>query len=261
MQAVGLSPTLLGMFAQSFDRNDVMPFGLRRDGALAAPNDQVVGPIARTLCAALHRSTLGVLDTQPGGGPADFYRGTLTNHYSRIVHQHMVDGKAYGFAFDDVLAQESLVHDGVGRWEWRNTRRRPCRELALLFRGDGEEMLVIQAAWTHARLARLSSIAHSQENRENLQAVHEACDRAANTFRRQMLALAEYRRPAQANSFVAIRQANVASQQVVQNVEPQAPSPQDRRTSYGAPASSSANRSSATQSVSSQSRVVSVGAL
>ncbi|MGC4891933.1 beta-1,3-glucanase family protein [Micromonospora sp. DT227] len=85
------------------------------DGALAAPNDLVVGPIARTLCAALHRSTLGVRDVQPSGGPADFYRGTLTNHYSRIVHANMVDGKAYGFAFDDVLNQESLVHDGDPR--------------------------------------------------------------------------------------------------------------------------------------------------
>ncbi|SCG74143.1 glycoside hydrolase family 64 protein [Micromonospora coxensis] len=85
------------------------------DGALAAPNDLVVGPIARTLCAALHRSTLGTLHTQPGGGPADFYRGELTNHYSRIVHANMVDGKAYGFAFDDVQAQESLVHDGDPR--------------------------------------------------------------------------------------------------------------------------------------------------
>ncbi|MEV4727270.1 beta-1,3-glucanase family protein [Micromonospora humida] len=85
------------------------------DGALAAPNDQVVGPIARTLCAALHRATLDTITTQPGGGPADFYRGTLTNHYSRIIHQHMVDGRAYGFAFDDVLAQESLVHDGDPR--------------------------------------------------------------------------------------------------------------------------------------------------
>lgn len=85
------------------------------DGALHAPNDQVVGPIARTLCAALHRSTLGVIDTQPGGGPADFYKGAVTNHYSRLVHQNMVDGKAYGFAFDDVQAQESLVHDGDPR--------------------------------------------------------------------------------------------------------------------------------------------------
>ena len=82
------------------------------DGALGAPNDMVVGPIARTLCAALHRSTLGRLDTQPSGTAADFYQGTLTNHYSRLVHQNMVDGRAYGFAFDDVQAQESLVHSG-----------------------------------------------------------------------------------------------------------------------------------------------------
>ncbi|KQV77919.1 glucan endo-1,3-beta-D-glucosidase [Nocardioides sp. Root122] len=85
------------------------------DGSLGAPNDQVVGPIARTLCAALHRSTLGRLDTQPSGTAADFYQGSITNHYSRLVHQNMVDGRAYGFAFDDVQAQESLVHSGDPR--------------------------------------------------------------------------------------------------------------------------------------------------
>ncbi|MEV6637641.1 beta-1,3-glucanase family protein [Actinoplanes sp. NPDC051470] len=85
------------------------------DGALGAPNDQVVGPIARTLCAALHRSTLGTIDNQPGGTAADFYHGSLTNHYSRVIHQNMVDGKAYGFAFDDVQNQESLVHSGDPR--------------------------------------------------------------------------------------------------------------------------------------------------
>ncbi|GLW66905.1 hydrolase [Actinomadura rubrobrunea] len=81
-------------------------------GALFAPNDQVKGPIARTVCAALHRSTLGAIDTQPSYDAADFYRGSLTNHYSRIIHEHMVDGKAYGFPFDDVAGFESLVHDG-----------------------------------------------------------------------------------------------------------------------------------------------------
>jgi hypothetical protein len=82
-----------------------------------------------------------------------------------------------------------------------------------------EEMLVVQMAWAHARLARLSAIAHNQEQRGNVQVVHDACDRAANTFRRQMLALAEYRRPPQSNNFMAIRQANLANQQVVQNVQ------------------------------------------
>ncbi|MEU8813549.1 beta-1,3-glucanase family protein [Actinoplanes sp. NPDC048796] len=85
------------------------------DGALAAPNDQVVGPIARTLCAALTRTTLGRLDTQPSGTAADFYQGAPANLYAKVIHQNMVDGKAYAFAFDDVQNQESLVHDGDPR--------------------------------------------------------------------------------------------------------------------------------------------------
>ncbi|GLZ11554.1 hypothetical protein Acsp04_17890 [Actinomadura sp. NBRC 104425] len=84
-------------------------------GALFAPNDNVQGPIARTVCAALHRSTLGTIDTQPSYDPSEFYRGSLTNHYSRIIHANMVDGKAYGFPFDDVGNFESLVHNGDPR--------------------------------------------------------------------------------------------------------------------------------------------------
>ena len=44
------------------------------DGALRAPNDQVVGPIARTLCAALNRGTLGTVDTQPSTDASAFYK-------------------------------------------------------------------------------------------------------------------------------------------------------------------------------------------
>jgi hypothetical protein len=83
------------------------------DGALAAPNDQVVGPIARTLCAALQRGTLGTLSTQPGGTATDFYRNSTPNVYAKAIHENMADGKAYAFAFDDVQNQESLVHDAV----------------------------------------------------------------------------------------------------------------------------------------------------
>jgi|SRR5665213_4849 len=83
-----------------------------------------------------------------------------------------------------------------------------------------EEMLVIQALWSHARLARLHGIANQQTNPDHLQIVHAACDGAANTFRRQMLALAEYRQPRKSgDSFTAIKQANFAQQQVVQNGE------------------------------------------
>ncbi|MET8829339.1 glycoside hydrolase family 64 protein, partial [Streptomyces sp. NPDC004608] len=79
---------------------------------LDAPNDQVRGPISRTLCAGFNRSTLLVNPNQPDASSANFYRDGVTNHYARVIHERMADGKAYAFAFDDVGAHESLVHDG-----------------------------------------------------------------------------------------------------------------------------------------------------
>lgn len=85
------------------------------DGALHAPNDQVVGPIARTLCAALFRGTLGTSTTEPVLDAGQFYRSTPPNLYGRVIHAAMADGRAYAFPFDDVGAFESLVHDGDPR--------------------------------------------------------------------------------------------------------------------------------------------------
>ncbi|MEU5487749.1 glycoside hydrolase family 64 protein [Streptomyces sp. NPDC052071] len=79
---------------------------------LDAPNDLVRGPISRTLCAGYNRSTLLSNPNQPDANNANFYKDAVTNHYSAKVHAQMADGKAYGFAFDDVGAHESLVHDG-----------------------------------------------------------------------------------------------------------------------------------------------------
>jgi glycosyl hydrolase family 64 (putative beta-1,3-glucanase)/ricin-type beta-trefoil lectin protein len=85
------------------------------DGDLPAPNDLVVGPISRTLCAALNRGTLGTIDTQPSTNAGDFYKNNPTNQYAKIIHANMADGKAYAFAFDDVANFESLVNDGDPR--------------------------------------------------------------------------------------------------------------------------------------------------
>jgi hypothetical protein len=79
---------------------------------LDAPNDLVRGPISRTLCAGYNRSTLLTNPNQPDTSDAGFYQDAVTNHYSRKIHAQMVDGKAYGFAFDDVGTHEALVHDG-----------------------------------------------------------------------------------------------------------------------------------------------------
>ncbi|WP_148590070.1 beta-1,3-glucanase family protein [Streptomyces sp. WAC01526] len=85
------------------------------DGTLAAPNDGTLGPVAAILGAALNRSTLTSHATQPTTDPAAFYRQRLTNHYARAMHAATQDGKAYGFAFDDVAGFASYIEDGTPR--------------------------------------------------------------------------------------------------------------------------------------------------
>ncbi|WP_327189927.1 glycoside hydrolase family 64 protein [Streptomyces xinghaiensis] len=81
------------------------------DGNLAAPNDGTTGPVAAVLGAGFNRSTLLTDTAQPATDPAAFYRGELTNHYAKAVHAATEDGKAYGFAFDDVADFASYIQD------------------------------------------------------------------------------------------------------------------------------------------------------
>ncbi|MFJ4618963.1 beta-1,3-glucanase family protein [Streptomyces sp. NPDC088812] len=81
------------------------------DGNLAAPNDGTTGPVAAVLGAGFNRSTLISHPAQPATTAADFYRTDLTNHYSKAVHAAMADGRAYGFAFDDVADFASYIQD------------------------------------------------------------------------------------------------------------------------------------------------------
>ncbi len=81
------------------------------DGALAAPNDGTTGPVAAILGAGFNRSTLLSHTEQPTADPAQFYLTELTNHYSKAMHAATEDGKAYGFAFDDVADFASYIQD------------------------------------------------------------------------------------------------------------------------------------------------------
>lgn len=87
------------------------------DGVFNAPNvPPFIDPeIKRTLCAALNRGTLGSSTQEPVLDANQFYKNATPNHYSRIVHANMADGRAYGFAYDDVGGFESLVHHGDPR--------------------------------------------------------------------------------------------------------------------------------------------------
>ncbi|MEU8707288.1 beta-1,3-glucanase family protein [Streptomyces sp. NPDC048565] len=82
------------------------------DGNLAAPNDGTTGPVAAVLGAGFNRSTLISEPAQPSTDPAAFYTASqLTNHYAAAIHAATEDGKAYGFAFDDVADFASYIQD------------------------------------------------------------------------------------------------------------------------------------------------------
>jgi hypothetical protein len=82
------------------------------DGALLAPNDGLGGPVAAILGAGFNRSVLGD-PNQPTTDAAAFYEGSVTNHYSRIMHKYAADGMAYGFPFDDVTEKASYTQDNA----------------------------------------------------------------------------------------------------------------------------------------------------
>ncbi|MEU2792954.1 beta-1,3-glucanase family protein [Streptomyces sp. NPDC007100] len=84
-------------------------------GTLQAPNDGLRGPVAAVLGAALNRATLADHAAQPTTDPGTFYKGQLANHYARVLHAEAADGKAYGFAFDDVANFASYIEDGAPR--------------------------------------------------------------------------------------------------------------------------------------------------
>ncbi|MET8172795.1 glycoside hydrolase family 64 protein [Streptomyces clavifer] len=100
-----------GPASVSFDRPSTRDV-LFCDGRLAAPNDGTTGPVAAVLGAGFNRSTLVSNPAQPTTDPAAFYRSSqLTNHYSAAIHAATQDGKAYGFAFDDVADFASYIQD------------------------------------------------------------------------------------------------------------------------------------------------------
>ncbi|AKJ09126.1 glycosyl hydrolase [Streptomyces incarnatus] len=85
------------------------------DGALAAPNDGITGPVAAVLGAGFNRSTLVNHSKQPTTHAGAFYDTAVTNHYAKAIHAATTNGKAYGFAFDDVAGWASYIQDARPR--------------------------------------------------------------------------------------------------------------------------------------------------
>lgn len=137
-----------------------------------------------------------------------------TPEVARAVHGKSMAGIVYANALAQRIAKmfpRSLTKSAMVYMEDLIQRMDP--------RDPVEEMLVVQLVLTHARVLHLTDWANRQESLERLRGVNECADRASNTYRRLMLALPEYRRPPSSSSFTAIRQANFASQQLIQSNE------------------------------------------
>lgn len=127
----------------------------------------------------------------------------------RLVHGRFAPSVVYAMSLDSVFGEESAW--GEGAYAQDVIERMGPRDPA-------EELLVAQMLCSHARVLRLTDLANKQTTLEGLRVMNEYADRASNTFRRLMLALAEYRRPARSGDlFAVVRQANIAGQQVVSN--------------------------------------------
>ena len=70
----------------------------------------------------------------------------------------------------------------------------------------------------HGRVAWLSKLLPAQSDAASLGIVSEACERTLGSFIRLMRAIREHREPKNSSTTVSIGQANVAGQQVVQNL-------------------------------------------
>jgi Beta-1,3-glucanase/Ricin-type beta-trefoil lectin domain-like len=82
------------------------------------PNESAILAVGAIVCAALNRGTLSTpsfqgSDTQPTSNPATFYTQSSSNLYAKVMHANEVDGKAYGFPYDDVAGFSPSINDAT----------------------------------------------------------------------------------------------------------------------------------------------------
>ena len=126
---------------------------------------------------------------------------------AKKMHSISLPGVVFGMALIPIVGKD-------GGKEAFNYARDVISRMAP--RDAAEEMLVAQLLFAHARVLRLTEMTQHATTVEMIRVIHEYADRASNTYRRLMLALAEYRRPFRTGDTIAVvQQANITNQQVV----------------------------------------------
>jgi hypothetical protein len=113
----GTTGSTLQVGKQTFQRPNTADIFSSNSGPFATGADGERNTIIPTLAAAFNRSTLLVTDQLPSP-LSTFYQDPVTNHYSRIVHGVVINGKGYAFPYDDVPPsdgndQSGYVSDGA----------------------------------------------------------------------------------------------------------------------------------------------------
>lgn len=104
-------------FVQGKPSNDELFEG---SGVLASPTpgadgDQITVELALQawVCAALNRHIF--TEPQNWDNPSTWYKDGPCNYYASFWHNHNIDSAAYGFCYDDVFDQSSLIQTGNPR--------------------------------------------------------------------------------------------------------------------------------------------------
>ncbi|KAJ4290536.1 hypothetical protein N0V90_010753 [Kalmusia sp. IMI 367209] len=90
--------------AGTFNKPNARDIWTCSEGPFATGSNAARNAVIPRLAAAFNRSTLLDATQFPNGSvPANYYKNATTNHYARVIHQTMKDGRGYAFPYDDVV--------------------------------------------------------------------------------------------------------------------------------------------------------------
>jgi hypothetical protein len=103
--------TQLNLSGELFNKPSTNDVFSANTGPFTTGSDGRRNQLIPQLAAALNRSTLLEANVTPTSADM-FYKNLITNHYSRICHANNVDGKGYGFPYDDVAPANGADQSG-----------------------------------------------------------------------------------------------------------------------------------------------------
>jgi len=90
--------------AGSFQKPNARDIWTCSEGPFQTGDNGARNAVIPRLAAAFNRSTLLDATEFPNGSqPDSYYKNAVTNHYARVIHQTIKDGRGYAFPYDDVV--------------------------------------------------------------------------------------------------------------------------------------------------------------